>query len=234
MKIKYFILILIIFMMCGCTAEVNLEISDSQVRESVDITFYQNAIYSKDIIKSSFRNYIPIYATDVIVDAEEDRPFPNINYYEKSETDLGNGYKFNYKYNFNIDKYEDARTVKDGFRSYVISLNENNHTISITTDNNGLLYFDDYPELEEVKINIRTNYKVLENNADSVNGNIYTWVFNKDSNKSIDMLIDTSNSNNSFVIIETLNNVFPIVCIVIVVFVVFLLLLLKNKKNNKI
>lgn len=85
-----------------------------------------------------------------------------------------------------------------------------------------------------MKINIRTNYKVLENNADSVNGNIYTWVFNKDSNKSIDMLIDTSNSNNSFVVIETLNNVFPIVCIVIVVFVVFLLLLLKNKKNNKI
>ena len=104
MKIKYFSLILIIFMMCGCSAEVNLEISDNNIDESVDITFYQNAVYSKDIIKSSFRNYIPIYASDVIVDAEIDQPFPDIKYYEKTETDLGNGYLFNYRYNFDINE----------------------------------------------------------------------------------------------------------------------------------
>ncbi len=233
MKFKYFGLILIIFMMCGCTAEVNLEISDSKIKESVDITFYQDAIYTKDIIKASFRNYIPIYARDVIVDAEEDRPFPNTKYYEKTETDLGNGYRFNYSYDFNINEYEEARTIKDGFRSYNVSVDQDNGNISISTDNNGLLYFDDYPLLEEVRINIRTNYLVEENNADSVNGNTYTWIFDKDTKKSINMLINTSTNDNSGNIgIE--NVVFPIICIVLFVFVVLLILFQKNNKNNKI
>ena len=233
MKFKYFGLILIIFMMCGCTAEVNLEISDSKIKESVDITFYQDAIYTKDIIKASFRNYILIYARDVIVDAEEDRPFPNTKYYEKTETDLGNGYRFNYSYDFNINEYEEARTIKDGFRSYNVSVDQDNGNISISTDNNGLLYFDDYPLLEEVRINIRTNYLVEENNADSVNGNTYTWIFDKDTKKSINMLINTSTNNNSANIgIE--NVIFPIICIVLFVFVVLLILFQKNNKNNKI
>lgn len=233
MKFKYFGLILIIFMMCGCTAEVNLEISDSKIKESVDITFYQDAIYTKDIIKASFRNYIPIYARDVIVDAEEDRPFPNTKYYEKTETDLGNGYRFNYSYDFNINEYEEARTIKDGFRSYNVSVDQDNGNISISTDNNGLLYFDDYPLLEEVRINIKTNYLVEENNADSVNGNTYTWIFDKDTKKSINMLINTSTNNNSANIgIE--NVIFPIICIVLFVFVVLLILFQKNNKNNKI
>ena len=166
---------------------------------SVNITFYQNVLYTKDIIKTSFRNYIPIYATDVIVDTEPDQPHPDIKYYEKTETDLGNGYLFNYKYNFDIDKYKEARTIKDGFRSYNISFNEDNQTISLSTDSEGILYFDDYPLLEEVTINIKTDYLVLENNADRVNGNTYTWVFTKDSKKSINMVIDTAeNLNNSF------------------------------------
>ena len=233
MKFKYFGLILIIFMMCGCTAEVNLEISDSKIKESVDITFYQDAIYTKDIIKASFRNYIPIYARDVIVDAEEDRPFPNTKYYEKTETDLGNGYRFNYSYDFNINEYEEARTIKDGFRSYNVSVDQDNGNISISTDNNGLLYFDNYPLLEEVRINIKTNYLVEENNADSVNGNTYTWIFDKDTKKSINMLINTSTNDNSANIgIE--NVIFPIICIVLFVFVVLLILFQKNNKNNKI
>ena len=83
MKVKYLLLVFIIFMMCGCTAEVNLDISDDKIKESVNITFYQNALYPKEIIKTSFRNYIPIYASDVIVDAEIDQPFPDIKYFSK-------------------------------------------------------------------------------------------------------------------------------------------------------
>ena len=234
MKIKYFVLMLIVFMMCGCTAEVNLEINDNKMKESVDITFYQNAIYTKDIIRTSFRNYIPIYATDVIVDADPDRAFPDIKYYEKTETDLGNGYLFNYRYNFDINEYEEARTVKDGFRNYNISVNDSNHTISITTDNNGLLYFDDYPLLEEVRVNIKTDYFVEENNADSVDGNIYTWVFNRDSNKSIDMLINTENNVSNGYNLNIIDNLTPIVFVIVVVLVILLLLILKNRNNNKL
>lgn len=229
MKSKCLILVFLIFMMCGCTAEVNLDISDNKIRESVDITFYQNVLYPKDIIKTSFRNYIPVYAKNLIVDTMPDEPLEGIDYYTKKETDLGNGYKFNYSYDFNINEYKEARTVKDGFRSYNISFNQDDHTISLFAEGT-LLYFNEYPELEEVKINIKTDYLVKENNADNVKDNTYTWVFKKDDVKSINMLIDTSdvvkNVDNTNIII--------IASILIVTGFIFLLLLLKNKRNNKI
>ena len=229
MKSKCLILVFLIFMMCGCTAEVNLDISDNKIKESVDITFYQNVLYPKDIIKTSFRNYIPVYAKNLIVDTMPDEPLEGIDYYTKKETDLGNGYKFNYSYDFNINEYKEARTVKDGFRSYNISFNQDDHTISLFAEGT-LLYFNEYPELEEVKINIKTDYLVKENNADNVKDNTYTWVFKKDDVKSINMLIDTSdvvkNVDNTNIII--------IAYILIVIGFIFLLLLLKNKRNNKI
>ena len=228
MKIKILILVFIMFMMCGCSASVDIEIKDKKVFESVDITAYQNVIYTKEILNTSFRNYIPVYARDLIVDTLPDTPREGIKYYEKTTTDLGNGYKFNYKYTFDIDEYSEARTIKDGFRYYDFSYNDVNNTISISTDDNGLLYFNDYDQLDEVRINIKTNYFVESNNADEVNGNTYTWVFNKDSKKSIKMTIDTDSSE-----VVSSNNIVLILSVAIVG-AILVFLALKSRDNNKI
>lgn len=228
MKIKILILVFIMFMMCGCSASVDIEIKDKKVFESVDITAYQNVIYTKEILNSSFRNYIPVYARDLIVDTLPDTPREGIKYYEKTTTDLGNGYKFNYKYTFGLDEYSEARTIKDGFRYYDFSYNDTNNTITISTDDNGLLYFNDYDQLDEVRINIKTNYFVESNNADKVDGNTYTWVFNKDSKKSIEMTIDTDSDG-----VVSSNNLVLILSVAIVV-AILVFLTLKSRDNNKI
>ena len=228
MKIKILILVFIIFMMCGCSASVDIEIKDKKVFESVDITAYQNVIYTKEILNSSFRNYIPVYARDLIVDTLPDTPREGIKYYEKTTTDLGNGYKFNYKYTFGLDEYSEARTIKDGFRYYDFSYNDTNNTITISTDDNGLLYFNDYDQLDEVRINIKTNYFVESNNADKVNGNTYTWTFNKDSKKSIEMIIDTDSNG-----VISSNNLVLILSVAIVG-AILVFLALKSRDNNKI
>ena len=233
MKVKYLLLVFIIFMMCGCTAEVNLDISDDKIKESVNITFYQNALYPKEYIKTSFRNYIPIYASDVIVDTEPDQPHSDIKYYEKMETDLGDGYLFNYKYNFNIDEYREARTIKDGFKSYNVSYDNTSNTLTLSTNSGRILYFDDYPLLEEVTVNIKTDYLVEEDNADKVDGNTYTWVFDRDSNKNISMVIDTTETIKEIDSRKS-NNTMIIVSIVFVIVVILLLLFVKYKKNDKI
>ena len=230
MKKKILTLILLIFMVSGCSVEVNLDISDNKIKESNDITVLENAIYTKEILRTSFRDYIPIYASDLIVDTVPDQPFSDVLYYNKNTTDLGNGYRFNYSYDFDIDKYGDARTIKDGFRDY--SYSYRNDIISLSTDNEGLIYFNDYPLLEEVTVNIKTDYLVEENNADSVNGNTYTWVFNKDSKKSIDIVIDTSKSGDRVLGIVNVSTVITIGVVIGIVLVILVLLLIKNKKNN--
>ena len=233
MKSKILILIFIIFMMCGCTAEVNLEITKDKINESTSITAYENIIYSKDILRTSFRNYIPIYASDVIVDTIPDEKFPDITYYEKELTDLGNGYLFNYKYNFDIDKYKEARTVKDGFNSYNISYNKREKTLFLSTDNEGIIYFKDYPSLDEININIKTDYEVLENNADKVFNNIYTWTFTKDSKKSINMVVNMDDTPNNILRLDN-TDIIVIALIIGIIFVTCLILIIKNLKNNKL
>lgn len=232
MKKKILTLILLIFMVSGCSVEVNLDISDNKIKESNDITVLENAIYTKEILRTSFRDYIPIYASDLIVDTVPDQPFSDVLYYNKNTTDLGNGYRFNYSYDFDIDKYGDARTIKDGFRDY--SYSYRNDIISLSTDNEGFIYFNDYPLLEEVTVNIKTDYLVEENNADSVDGNTYTWVFNKDSKKSIDIVIDTSKSGDRVLGIINVSTVITIGVVIGIVLVILVILLIRNKKNNKI
>ncbi len=232
MKKKIFILTLIILMMCGCSVDVNIDISNNKIKESNDITVLENALYTKEILRTSFRDYIPIYASDLIVDTVPDKPFSDVLYYNKNTTDLGNGYIFNYSYNFDIDRYGNARTIKEGFRDY--SYTYRNDIISLSTDNKGLIYFDEYKELDEVVINIKTNYLVLENNADRVNGNTYTWIFNIDSKKSINIVIDTSESGDKVLGIINVNTIITVGIIGGIVLIILCLLLLKNKKNNKI
>ena len=232
MKKKILTLILLIFMISGCSVEVNIDISDNKIKESNDITIYQNAIYTKEILRTSFRDYIPIYASDLIVDTVPDQPFSDVLYYNKNTTDLGNGYRFNYSYDFDIDKYGDARTIKDGFRDY--SYSYRNDIISLSTDSEGLIYFNDYPLLEEVTVNIETDYLVEENNADSVNGNTYTWVFNKDSKKSIDIVIDTSKSGDRVLGIVNVSTLVTIGVVIGIILIILVLLLIRNRKNNKI
>ena len=236
MKVKIFILFLIVFMVCGCTAEVNLDISKDTVSESVNITAYENIIYSKELLSTSFRNYIPAFAKDLIMDEAPDTPIPGVLYYKKNLTDLGSGYRFNYSYDFDINSYEEARTVKEAFKSYNIEVDDSNNTISISTDSRGLIYFNNYPELEEVIVNITTDYLVEENNADKVLDNTYTWVFDKDSKKSIDMLINTKvmsdSSHTSFLNIKGV--LVPIAIIVGITLLVIIFIALRNKINNKI
>lgn len=192
MKRKVLLLLALTFLMCGCTAEVNLNIKNLSVEEEIIIDAYPNNDYSKEQLKNSFRDYVPIYANDIIPDAEPDKKVSGISYYQKKVQEVANGYRFNYSNRFKLDTYKEAKSIKDGFKSANIIFDNNEKSILISTDNNGLLYFNKYPLLTEVKINIISNYVVKESNADSVNNNVYTWILNRDSKKNIYMLIDQS------------------------------------------
>lgn len=197
MKKKTVILLGMLFLLCGCTAEVNLEIKDDKVLETVSINAYPDGDYTLERLPAVFRNYVPAYAKDKPGDAEADVMKKGISYYTRTQETIVNGYRFTYKYDFKLSDYKDARTVKEGFRSSNVYEDKVSKTILFSTDSGGLLYFcDEYPLLTDVRINIKTDYNVLENNADYVNDNVYTWELNKNSNnKSIYLLVDKTLDN---------------------------------------
>lgn len=195
MNKKILLLIGLVFMLCGCSANVNIEINDSTIKEDVYIYAYPNQYYTKDQLSKAFREYIPAFSKDTIIDTMPDEKVSGVSYYTRSYVDLENGYRFNYKYNFNLSNYKDARTVKEGFKSSNVYVDTKERTILLSTDSSGLLYFNQYPDLNNVTINIKTDYKVKETNADAVSENVYTWNLNRNSNKGIYLLLSLDKNN---------------------------------------
>lgn len=191
MKKKIILLISLVFLLCGCTAEVNIEIDNTIIKEDVSIAAFANEYLTKDQLSSAFRTYIPAFAKDIIVDTMPDEKVRGVSYYDRTLKDLGTGYRFDYKYNFNFNNYESSRTVKEGFKSANVIVDNKEETILLSTSNGELMFFNQYPELSEVKVNITTSYDVKENNADYVNDNVYTWIFNKNEKKNIYLLLDS-------------------------------------------
>ncbi len=185
---KITILLLLVILLTGCSAEVNIIINDTGINETVTIN---------DTSTSSYYNYVPVFYEDIFSDIEPDVKNEGVSYYNKNVTQDVSGYKINYSYKYTVDEYKRARSVKTSFQSFNIRESKVDEEIVISTSTGGIKYFDKYTNLDSVKINITPSYKVLENNADYVNGNVYTWVFTKNTKKHIYIVLDNPNESNS-------------------------------------
>ena len=197
MKKKLFILIGFLLLLTGCTAEVNITLSDEKVHEIITIDSYPTGEITTDIIKNGFRKNVPAYNKVLLIDSEEDKPKSGVSYYKYSMTELGNnGYRTTYKFDFPFSYYDDARSLK---QSYVTSMIDNTgDKFVIKTDTvNQNFYL--YPELDKLVINIDSKYPVVDSNADICNNNKCTWTITRSNytNKEIYIKINKSKSNNN-------------------------------------
>lgn len=199
MKKRIIMLLGMIIILSGCSAKVNINIDENKINESVSITTFADDKMTKEMIYEGFREYYPVYAKDTIIDTMPDEKVSGTTYYDRSVSDLGTGYLFTYTYNFDFNKYQLARTVKNAYKSVDIVKDSEENTILVSTDNGGMLYFENYPDLDSVTVNIESKYKMLESNADSVSDGVYTWNLTPSNQKNIYLLLDTSSEdeNNS-------------------------------------
>lgn len=182
---KIIALLMLVFLLCGCTAKVDINIDKRNIDETITITDYANESFTKEQVLAKYRKYMPVDKSTIIVDTEPDERKSRVDYYKRSVTDLGNGYNILYNYNFDYEEYFKARSLNTAFKSSFINYNKEENTITVSTDNEGTKLFEQYKELEKLQINISSSYPIIESNADSVNGNISTWNLSRDNNKKI-------------------------------------------------
>lgn len=192
MNKKLVVLIGLLFLLCGCSATVNLNVSLDAIEEEVSITSLATPTSTKQQIRNSFREFTPAYARDydILPDTMPDTKESGIDYYERTLKELGDGYNFVFKYKFPLYSYINSTTVKHSFVSSDINNDPDEQTLTLSTDSGGLLLLKEYPNLTDVTVNITSQYKVLESNADSQAGNVYTWNFNSATKKGIYIVYD--------------------------------------------
>ena len=191
---KILMLLMLMVLLTGCSANVNLTVTSSNIEEEIIINAYSDSDTTKAQVYTSFRKYMPVFASVPLSDTEPDTKKDGIEYYTRREQDLGSGYRFNYKYKYNFEDYKNSRSLKFGYNSSTIQKNPVDKQIIISTEKAALNYFEQYPTLETVTVNIRSPYKMLKNNADFINGNTYTWVLRKGVKKSIYLVLDDPNA----------------------------------------
>lgn len=192
MKRKIIVLVGLVLVLCGCDAEVNLKVTKNDIEETINITDYVGNYASETMLVNNYRDYIPAFFSEIIVDTEPDERKPKVDYYTKSKISFNNGYNFTYKYKFEFDEYSKAMSVKNAYRSVFVQHDRKEKNIVLSTDSSGCLLFQQYKTLNSLKVNITSIYKVLESNADSVNGNVYSWNLTRNNNKNIYIKYDTT------------------------------------------
>lgn len=213
---KMLFLIFTIFLFTGCTCDYNLSFNEDGFTE--DISVLDNNISESELEFLIFMN-----------GGDENSPF---GYYEinKIINDNEKGIKINHKYDYNSNILGSFETC---YTDYDFDIDKNEINIETYGNFGCFNYFNDN---DKIKINIQTDFIVDYNNADEINGNIYTWIIDKNNlNKKIKIDINrvkkrNENSNN--------NNKFLTVCMVIGIGIVVLglVIFLKsfNSKNNKL
>ena len=199
-KTNILLLLMIVFLLSGCKAEVDVNISQHNIKNEIKIHLNQE---ENQMNNKRFRNYYPAYYDDGVGDEEPDEEIEFVDYFKVAKTPVGSGMLYNYSYNYPFGKYVYSMPLITVFPDNKFTIDNNSNSVAIhlnsIEDKEGNLsplgIFDNYSELEELKINVRTELTVLSANADSINNGVYTWVFTReDREKKIDLVLDLGNS----------------------------------------
>lgn len=219
---KIIVLFLFSFLLCGCTAQYNLEIKDDEFRENIKINFDSNDDGAYEYFSEN-----KFYA---IMDGVS-----NFKEYKKESEDKKN-IKFSYTYEGT--EFNKATSLSSCFRAYNV-IDENGYYIISTSKGLTCATEENTVLLNSLDVVIKTNHIVKDNNADEVDGYVYTWHFDKDNydKKSIYIELEKDkfvfNYENEFV-----KTILLYVTIIVVVAVTAVVVVKKFKrdrqKNNEI
>lgn len=213
---KRFLLLVILIFISGCSIQYEIEFNDTTLNETIKI----------GKIPSSLEEELKSYLTPYSITTEERQEFYNYKY--------SNEY-INLDYKYNLNDYEISNTFNRCYELSNLSYDDNYYYI-LTSNEFKCLNYMEY-EAEEVKINFKSNHKIINSNADYINNNIHTWIINKNNmnNKPIEIKIEKDYKEDNNTQIKE-NNSFLVITLVaiIVVFVLFIILKIKSKKADAI
>lgn len=220
MKKKTILLTIMTILLTGCTVNYDLKFNESTIEEN--ITIIPETQEEKENTKY-FENR-DFYS---IIDQK------NELMYEKQKN-KDDSYEFKYTYNFENFKNSRFTTCYDAY-----TLNNDNGIITLSTSKEFRCLTYDYNNVDNIKINITTEYKVVDNNADEVNGNVYTWNINRDNstNKPIKFSYNKKKKRKLTLkefIEKNMVNIIIIASTLLLFILITLSIYIKNKRVNKI
>ena len=164
---KMLLLGLFLILLTGCSAQYNLKIDKDKIEENVEVSFPKN---------TTDRTLLEPYLTIA------NRVYPkNDNLSDVYKTSLDEddyNYYLRYNYNHSYDLFDQSLFLNQCYED--VSFVYTDEQVELSTSNMFMCLnmLDDGLYLNDASIRITTDMKVVNNNADSVDGNTYIWNVN--------------------------------------------------------
>ena len=206
-------------LVCGCTANYNLEITEENFKETIDIKISKSLIPEKS-------EYPEIETDDQItpfLEGQTSALFSDSSvYYNKQVQDFSTYYDVKLNYKYLPGEFRDSNSLNLCFDNYVFEDEENYYIHATGTFY--CLYSD------ELNISITTKNEVISINADKVKGNTYIWNVNGRNKNNVDIEFEVSKK------ISYMKYIKYGLLIILVIGSIYLInkLIINNKKNNEI
>lgn len=239
-KLQVLFLFIALLLISGCDVKYNLKINnDGKVYEVTQIVennhenwdsknLIDNTISSREFLEMQLKTKTyALYNTmgnPYNLDENDDNYYTQENI--SNDTQLG----IKYDFAFTKDNYSRSSMINACYKK--VSFSKNNGVSLLSTDSK-FNCFDMYGALDKVEISIDIDKKidVLDNNADSVNNNVYTWIITKDnaSNKPILLKYKEKKFFNT-----TLSVLIGVIAVLAISALVVTIVKISSKKNNKL
>lgn len=210
---KNILFIILILLLCGCSATYNLEIKDDNYNEEIvtsipidQLSDYEELLDSSHYVKTTLNSSIVYKSSDESDDENKVTKYTHSYSFDEYQTSLNNKCFDNLKLDYDDNYYSLLGVGFNCFGEFDISA-------------------DSY------QINIKTDYNVLNNNADKVKGNTYTWNFNKDNYVGKTIVFQYSKAKVNPSITKTIIPV--VISFVISILLIILFSIIYNVRNKK-
>lgn len=149
---KFLILCLIILLLSGCSSEYNLFVSDNLFKDNIHFEYFKDESLPFSIDKPVYVFHNDLYTV-----------------YDKKIKNKRNLSILDFNYTYKPKDFVNANSFNYCFVEKNIIVDNNDYFEFNISKYNGCVLKNNFD------IKIKTNNKVLEHNADSVNGNTYIW-----------------------------------------------------------
>lgn len=179
---KYILLVLILILCSGCEINYNLDIDEKNIKENIkfnvteqDYNEYndnQEEKLTEDLYEVFEEQHIPVFINDYST------------FHKKISNKINNGLDLEYSYDYDYINFSKSYLINNCFENYVV-LNEKDYYY-IKAYGSFSCYYD------KTNIKINTKYKVISNNADSVENGTYIWKIDDNNRNNVNIVFQMS------------------------------------------
>ncbi len=179
-------IIIAIFLLTGCSSEYNLELSNNKIKEKIVTNILDSDIPSQQSSISEVDDRITPFINN------DQYPFDDSDdkKYKKTIKEDNGTTQVTLEYNYSHSDYRKSKIYKTCFEKARFDNLDNGYQLNFT-GKFYCLYGD------ELVVNIKTNNKVISNNATKVSGNTYTWIINNDNVNDININMKISDQSKT-------------------------------------